>query len=195
MLKIISCLRNSTTFIHFNLFWSLFGSSDIPSISSSHIITLFSPKISKCHYCHLVFFSSSPFTTIGSHCKELANPLIKDLYFPLWRAKFRKPNWVGRKPCVTTSEINSMEEGRVTGPFLIKPLTLRHPPLLRIQRSSPKSGATIHHYNHLEKTLLYHQVTKAKGPMSKQMPQETCLLWLPETSNLVAQKKGVASQY
>ena len=91
--------------------------------------------------------------------------------------------------------MNSMGGGGVTGLFLTKPLTLTHTSLLRIQRSSPKGGATIYHYNHLEKILLSYQVTKATGPISKQMPQETCLLCFSETSNLDAQKKGVASQY
>lgn len=137
-----------------------------------------------------MLFSYSPFTTIGSNCKKLVNPLIKDLYFPLWRTKFRRPNWVWRKPCVTTCEMNSMERGGVTGLFLIKPLTLTHPPLLRTQRNSPTGGATIHHYNHLERALFYHQVTNATGPISKWMPQGTWLLCFPETSNFLHKRKG-----
>ena len=50
-------------------------------------------------------------------------------------------------------------------------------------------GQTIYHYNHLEKILLSYQVTKATGPISKQMPQETCLLCFSETSNLDATKE------
>ena len=41
----------------------------------------------------------------------------------------------------TTSEMNSMGGGGVTGLFLTKPLTLTYTSLLRIQRSSPKGGA------------------------------------------------------
>lgn len=91
--------------------------------------------------------------------------------------------------------MNSMEGGRVTGLFLMKPLTLTHPPLLRIHSRSSMGGGTIHHCNHLKKTLLYHQVTKATGPISQQMLQGACLLGFPETFNLVTQKKGVASQH
>lgn len=87
-----------------------------------------------------------------------------------------------------------MEGGGVTGPISNKASDINTPPLLRIQRSSPMGGATIHPYNQLEKTLLNHWVTKAPGPISKQMPQGTSLLCFPETSNLIAQKKGVASR-
>lgn len=69
-----------------------------------------------------------------------------------------------------------MEGGCATGLFLIKSLTLTHPPPAANTESTLMGGVAIHHYNHLEKTLLYHQVTKATGRISKQMPQGTYLL-------------------